>query len=749
MLGKKSSEAPCTVWDADKTDQSCMFSDEAERVDLQGFLSRLKDAYFEYSPHLVAWKPDLVGKELTEYVKQSYQPYDPHPDKLKAKTDKSLALLKEITDLKMNKDLMTPRENKAIAQAIHFLQHCFDVPYDENFYNGDWMLGPNYFCWQPICQIHHSLNAYGTSAAPHTFDDVKRVIETIRNHSNIFSRYRQNMELGVKAGMVRSATDCQSSVYAFKNNYGKLAIKNESSAVLDEEYVQVFLEPRFLVELNKGVSEQWEKDKGRSIQDSLRSALIEGFGKPLLELIAYLEFKHIRHCPPDSVASGLSDLPLDYVYVDGDPDVNQKTTKTLPGTGKRLDGKETYRVIMSYFTTSDITPEQVYKEGLKQLNIFMPQVIDIAKQITKNPNETDAIEEFQKTLNDRPQWHNKEQFPENESNSDAYKKCIDAQSAQKYCPKRWAAVQDWGRYIEFVMSHISPKLANLFYFAGAKRTTGNCPIEMQPHYNPSNGAMYFQPSDSECSQPSYFGLPFFLKEYGPKFQEWSVTGHEARPGHHTQMQGSLENFRGSCKGLPEWLDKQTYYIAFQEGWALYGENPILSHDTDLYKSNLLQKYGMLKWQVWRAVRLVVDTGLHYRSMKRSEALEYFANYTWDTTDFAVKEVTRYQSDPGQATAYMLGRLELIKLRNMTEKELGSKFDLKEFHYQVLSQGSSPITYLQEHIERYIGCVKATKKSKICQLILNPPPKKVDDKTLGTGNRLLKNSPRNMHWKRYP
>ena len=116
---------------------------------------------------------------------------------------------------------------------------------------------------------------------------------------------------------------------------------------------------------------------------------------------------------------------------------------------------------------------------------------------------------------------------------------------------------------------------------------------------------------------------------------------------------------------------------------------------------------------------MVDTGIHYRGMKRSEALQYFANYTWDRTDFAVKEVTRYQSDPGQATAYMLGRLELIKLRNRTESELGQHFNLREFHYQVLSQGSSPITYLRDHIERYIGCVRGTTKGKVCQLILNP------------------------------
>lgn len=95
----------------------------------------------------------------------------------------------------------------------------------------------------------------------------------------------------------------------------------------------------------------------------------------------------------------------------------------------------------------------------------------------------------------------------------------------------------WGEYINEVMSMIAPKIRSMFYFSGPKITAPNCPIQMRPHYNPSNGAMYFRPSDSNCTTPCHFGLPFFLKEYGPKFQEWSVIGHESRPGHHTQMQG--------------------------------------------------------------------------------------------------------------------------------------------------------------------------------------------------------------------
>ena len=96
----------------------------------------------------------------------------------------------------------------------------------------------------------------------------------------------------------------------------------------------------------------------------------------------------------------------------------------------------------------------------------------------------------------------------------------------------------------------------------------------------------------------------------------------------------------------------------------------------------------------------------------------FEDYAWDTSDFAVKEVTRYQSDPGQATAYMLGRLELIKMRNKAKKLLGSKFNLQDFHYQVLKQGSAPLEFLNSHIDRYIKCTLGQLGKEACQYI-NP------------------------------
>lgn len=114
----------------------------------------------------------------------------------------------------------------------------------------------------------------------------------------------------------------------------------------------------------------------------------------------------------------------------------------------------------------------------------------------------------------------------------------------------------------------------------------------------------------------------------------------------------------------------------------------------------------------------MDTGLHYKGFSRAEALGYFADYAWDTSDTARKEVTRYQSGPGQATAYMIGQLKIIDLREYATKELGDDFNLKDFHFHLLAQGSAPLSYLEESVKEYVRCSK-DKEQEGCKDVLNP------------------------------
>lgn len=128
--------------------------------------------------------------------------------------------------------------------------------------------------------------------------------------------------------------------------------------------------------------------------------------------------------------------------------------------------------------------------------------------------------------------------------------------------------------------------------------------------------------------------------------------------------------------------------------------------------------AVFDWQIWRALRLIVDPGLHYKGMTRSQALRLHSEKAWDDTDVAEKEVTRYQSVVGQATGYMIGQLYIKKARESAKRELGSEFNLKDFHYQVLSQGALPLGYLSDHIRRYIVCKKNPEQSG-CNEILKP------------------------------
>ena len=174
--------------------------------------------------------------------------------------------------------------------------------------------------------------------------------------------------------MVRATRDCVSGVDALKEKFRKISLANDSSGVLQEWFAKLYITDSFVQKLEEGVDDKWKANHGgKNVTESVESALVDGIGQPLLDLINYLEFDHMKHCVPDNVSSGLSNLPLDYVYVNDVPDKNQPTTKKLP-TGEKLNGKETYKKILSYFTTTDISAEQIYEEGRRQLDYFYSEV---------------------------------------------------------------------------------------------------------------------------------------------------------------------------------------------------------------------------------------------------------------------------------------------------------------------------------------------------------------------------------------
>ena len=204
-------------------------------------------------------------------------------------------------------------------------------------------------------------------------------------------------------------------------------------------------DPKWLADLEKSASEAWEKEHKKSVRASINDALVEYLGKPLDSLLNYLEFNHSQYCVPSNTSSGLATLPLPFIYKNG-INTGIKTIGKLP-SGEPLSGKRAYEMILPYFTTNQMTPDEVYDLGEKMLNQLYPRAVEIAKKITGERDEGKAVEDFKKRLEDQSMFFNDEKIPENESNKDAFSKCTSMETAKIYCPKRYKAMLTWFDYV--------------------------------------------------------------------------------------------------------------------------------------------------------------------------------------------------------------------------------------------------------------------------------------------------------------
>jgi prolyl oligopeptidase len=168
--------------------------------------------------------------------------------------------------------------------------------------------------------------------------------------------------------------------------------------------------------------------------------------------------------------------------------------------------------------------------------------------------------------------------------------------------------------------------------------------------------------------------------------------HEAVPGHHHQISLAQE-----MENVPNFR-KYLSITAFVEGWGLYSEQ--LGESMGIY-NDPYDKFGQLTYDMWRAVRLVVDTGMHYKGWSRDDAVNLFLNNTAKTEQDINNEVDRYIAWPGQALAYKIGQLKILELRTKAENKLGDQFDIKDFHYEVLKRGSIPLNMLEMYINDWI------------------------------------------------
>ena len=322
------------------------------------------------------------------------------------------------------------------------------------------------------------------------------------------------------------------------------------------------------------------------------------------------------------------------------------------------NGKSWYEDLASYHTTTKLSPDEIHAIGLKEIKRIRQEMETIISDLEWDGD----FQSFLNYLRTSPRFY----YDNPEDLFNAY----------------------------LIMAKtIDPLLPKIFkVFPRAPYGVIPIPAESAPY---TTTAYY---NSASKGKPGYFYANLYKPESRPKYEIPVLTVHEAVPGHHFQISIAQE-----LKDVPTFR-KYLSFTAFVEGWGLYSEE--LGEYMNLY-DDPYDKFGQLTYDMWRAIRLVVDTGMHYKNWSRDDAINLFLENTAKSQLDIENEVDRYIAWPGQALAYKIGQLKILELRTKAEKELGDDFDIKDFHHEVLKRGSLPLSILETYINEWISQSKGS------------------------------------------
>ena len=334
---------------------------------------------------------------------------------------------------------------------------------------------------------------------------------------------------------------------------------------------------------------------------------------------------------------------------------------TADGVGRLAEGAAFYQAMLRQFTTTDYTPDQVHELGLAEVARIDAEMNALLKS---QGLEAGTVAERMAALRTDPRFL----LPNT------------AEGREQLLAKYRAILDDMGARMPAYFRTIPP---------------GKLAVERTPASAEKGSAgAYYSPAAMDGSRPGTFYANLRDTSEMPTWGMKTLSYHEGIPGHHFQIATAQ-----GLEGLPL-IRQQPIYTAYAEGWALYAER--LAAEIGLYADDPFGDLGRLQAEMFRAVRLVVDTGLHAKGWTREQAIEYMVNTAGMGESEVTSEVERYMALPGQACAYKVGQLKILELREKARAALGPKFSLRDFHTVVLENGAVPLTVLERLVDDWVA-----------------------------------------------
>jgi len=332
-------------------------------------------------------------------------------------------------------------------------------------------------------------------------------------------------------------------------------------------------------------------------------------------------------------------------------------TRSTDGMAGLPDGQAWYAYNVGRITTTDYTPEQIHQIGLDEVKRIHGEMDGVMQRVGFKGTR----DEFFRFLNTDPQFF-------------------------------WSNREDLVAGYQKIKERVDPQLPTLF------ETLPKADYEVravEPFREKSAAGGSYQAASEDGSRPGIFYANAYDLSARPKWAMEALSLHEGNPGHHFQISIQREQ-----QDLPKFR-RFGSYTAYVEGWGLYAESEPVGRALGLY-TDPYQYFGQLEAELWRAIRLVVDTGLHAKGWTREQVLAYMDENSSAAEARRVSEAERYMAIPGQALAYKIGQMKISELRVRAEKELGPRFDVRRFHTAVLSDGPVPLDLLEAKVDRWIA-----------------------------------------------